>query len=180
MFSRSHLLNVYNLIPGDLPTFADDYSSSMEKLIKKAKQSECVLILICHNTKAGQIKGSSLIIHAVDVNIAIEPIKDAEINARKIVFNKNRFGPATDIECNIEYRGYDFQTEVVINDEDVNKSSKSKKKQEQKDAIVSINDKITLPKVCKLLNIDSTRAGFLLRELLNEGWQRCQFNLEGY
>ena len=37
MFSRSHLLNVYNLIPGDLPTFADDYSSSMEKLIKKAK-----------------------------------------------------------------------------------------------------------------------------------------------
>ena len=37
MFSRSHLLNVYNLIPGDLPTFADDYSSSMGKLIKKAK-----------------------------------------------------------------------------------------------------------------------------------------------
>ena len=37
MFSRSHLLNVYKLIPGDLPTFADDYSTTMEKLIKKAK-----------------------------------------------------------------------------------------------------------------------------------------------
>ena len=73
----------------------------IEKLIKKAKQSECVLILICHNTKAGQIKGSSLIIHAVDVNIAIEPIKDAEINARKIVFNKNRFGPANELECSM-------------------------------------------------------------------------------
>ena len=37
MFSRSHLLNVYKLIPGDLPTFTDNYSSVMEKLIRKAK-----------------------------------------------------------------------------------------------------------------------------------------------
>ena len=141
----------------------------IERLVVRAKETECAVILICHNTKAGGIKGSSLVIHAVDVNMSINPMKEAEANARCITFDKNRFGPATDIECYIEYSGYDFQTEVVINDEDVNKSSKSKKKQEQKDAIVSINDKITLPKVCKLLNIDSTRAGFLLRELLNEG-----------
>jgi hypothetical protein len=50
MFSRSHLLNVYNLIPGDLPTFADDYSSSMEKLIKKAKS-------VYHALKKGTWKG---------------------------------------------------------------------------------------------------------------------------
>jgi len=37
MFSRSHMLNVYKLVPGDLPTFTDNYSSVMEKLIKKAK-----------------------------------------------------------------------------------------------------------------------------------------------
>ena len=50
MFSRSHLLNVYNLIPGDLPTFADDYSSSMGKLIKKAKS-------VYHALKKGTWKG---------------------------------------------------------------------------------------------------------------------------
>jgi hypothetical protein len=50
MFSRSHLLNVYKLIPGDLPTFADDYSSSMEKLIKKAKS-------VYHALKKGTWKG---------------------------------------------------------------------------------------------------------------------------
>lgn len=37
LLSKSHLLNVYKLVPGDLPTFADDYTYSMAKLVKKAK-----------------------------------------------------------------------------------------------------------------------------------------------
>ena len=139
----------------------------IEKLVVRAKETECAVILICHNTKAGGIKGSSLIIHAVDVNMSINPIKEAEANARCITFDKNRFGPATDIECYIEYSGYDFQTEVEV-DEQATPSSKSKKKQGQKEAILKLKD-ITLPIVCKVLSIDSTRAGFLLRELQNEG-----------
>jgi DNA repair protein RadA/Sms len=139
----------------------------IEKLVVRAKETECAVILICHNTKAGGIKGSSLIIHAVDVNMSINPIKEAEANARCITFDKNRFGPATDIECYIEYSGYDFQTEVEV-DEQATPSSKSKKKQDQKEAILKLKD-ITLPIVCKVLSIDSTRAGFLLRELQNEG-----------
>jgi len=139
----------------------------IEKLVVRAKETECAVILICHNTKAGGIKGSSLIIHAVDVNMSINPIKEAEANARCITFDKNRFGPATDIECYIEYSGYDFQTEVVV-DEEAAPGSKSKKKQDQREAILKLKD-ITLPNVCKTLSIDSTRAGFLLRELQNEG-----------
>jgi DNA repair protein RadA/Sms len=139
----------------------------IEKLVVRAKETECAVILICHNTKAGGIKGSSLIIHAVDVNMSINPIKEAEANARCITFDKNRFGPATDIECYIEYSGYDFQTEVEV-DEQATPSSKSKKKQDQKESILKLKD-ITLPIVCKVLSIDSTRAGFLLRELQNEG-----------
>lgn len=139
----------------------------IEKLVVRAKETECAVILICHNTKAGGIKGSSLIIHAVDVNMSINPIKEAEANARCITFDKNRFGPATDIECYIEYSGYDFQTEVEV-DEEATPSSKSKKKQDQREAILKLKD-ITLPNVCKALSIDSTRAGFLLRELQNEG-----------
>lgn len=141
----------------------------IEKLVVRAKETECSVILICHNTKAGGIKGSSLIIHAVDVNISINLIKDAEMNARCVRFDKNRFGPATDIECFIEYSGYDFETKVVIDSKDNDdKPSKADRKKEQREAILKL-DNITLPEVCQKLSIDSTRAGFLIRELQNEG-----------
>jgi len=140
----------------------------IEKLVVRAKETECAVILICHNTKAGGIKGSSLIIHAVDVNISIHQIKDADTNARCIRFDKNRFGPATDIECFIEYAGYDFDKEVIFDSTDkTDKPSKSDKKKDQRDQILKL-DNITLPDVSKKLGIDSTRAAFLLRELCNE------------
>jgi len=140
----------------------------IEKLVVRAKETECAIILICHNTKAGGIKGSSLIIHAVDVNISIHHIKDAEMNARCVRFDKNRFGPATDIECFIEYSGYDFDKEVIVDSNSkADKPSKSEKKKEQRDQILKL-DKITLPEVSQKLGIDSTRASFLLRELCNE------------
>ena len=139
----------------------------IEKLVVRAKETECAVILICHNTKAGGIKGSSLIIHAVDVNISINMIKDAEMNARSIRFEKNRFGPANDIECFIEYSGYDIETEVIVDGDGDNKPSKSDKKKEQRDAILKL-ESVTVQEVCKKLSIDSTRAGFLLRELVME------------
>jgi len=139
----------------------------IEKLVVRAKETECAVILICHNTKAGGIKGSSLIIHAVDVNVSIHQIKDADINARCIRFDKNRFGPATDIECFIEYSGYDFDKEVVVSDSVDDKPTKADKKKDQRDQILKLKN-ITLPEVSKTLSIDSTRAAFLLRELCNE------------
>jgi predicted ATP-dependent serine protease len=141
----------------------------IEKLIKRAKETECVLILICHNTKAGQIKGSSLILHAVDVNMSIEPVKEAEINARRIVFNKNRFGPASDLECFIQQNGYDFESEVsLLSEGKSHKPSKKKLKNEQRQQILSM-ECIEVKSVCKALQIDATRANFLLRELQQEG-----------
>ncbi|NBW57253.1 hypothetical protein EBR43_05620 [bacterium] len=139
----------------------------IEKLVVRAKETECAVILICHNTKAGGIKGSSLIIHAVDVNISIHQIKDADINARCIRFDKNRFGPAVDIEGFIEYSGYDFDKEVVVDTDADNKPSKADKKKEQRDIILKM-ETVTVQEVCKKLSIDSTRAGFLLRELVME------------
>ena len=141
----------------------------IERLVKHAKETECAIILICHNTKAGQIKGSSLILHAVDVNMGIEQIKDAEVNARRIVLHKNRFGPAADVECYIQYSGYDFESAVTTDEDAAAPTSKSKKKQEQRDAIMLMDGKITIPAVCKAMKIDSSRAGFLLRELQLEG-----------
>jgi predicted ATP-dependent serine protease len=100
--------------------------------------------------------------------VSIHHIKDAEMNARCIRFDKNRFGPATDIECFIEYSGYDFDKEVIVDsDSKKDKPSKSDKKKEQRDLILKL-DKITLPEVSQKIGIDSTRASFLLRELCNE------------
>jgi predicted ATP-dependent serine protease len=147
----------------------------IEKLVVRAKETECAVILIWHNTKAGGIKGSSLIIHAVDVNISIHQIKDADINARCIRFDKNRFGPAVDIEGFIEYSGYDFDKEVIVDSEGKgDKPSKADKKKEQRESILKLN-KITVSDVCKSLSIDSTRAGFLLRELVME----CKLTKQG-
>jgi len=141
----------------------------IEKLIVRAKETECAVILICHNTKAGGIKGSSLIIHAVDVNASISFVKDADLNARCIRFEKNRFGPASEVECYIEYAGYDFEREVeTYEDYEEKGTSKSDRKKQEREKILKL-EAITLPEVCKHLSIDSTRAGFLLRELQNEG-----------
>jgi predicted ATP-dependent serine protease len=141
----------------------------IEKLIVRAKETECAVILICHNTKAGGIKGSSLIIHAVDVNASISFVKDADLNARCIRFEKNRFGPASEVECYIEYAGYDFEREVeTYEDYEEKGTSKSDRKKQEREKILKL-ETITLPEVCKHLSIDSTRAGFLLRELQNEG-----------
>lgn len=146
----------------------------IEKLVVKAKETECAVILICHNTKAGGIKGSSLIIHAVDVNVSIGLIKDAEMTARRISFDKNRFGPATDIECFIQYSGYDFESEVITDSEDVikdrvSKADRKKKQREQLLELIKSGTPVTIQEVCKKLSIDATRAGFLLRELSAEG-----------
>ena len=135
----------------------------IEKLVKHAKETECAIFLICHNTKTGIIKGSSLILHAVDVTMSIEPIKDAEANARRIVTTKNRFGPAIDIECFIEYAGYNFTTVVHDDDESAPRSTKTDIKKQ----ILQMND-INIQTVIKKFNIDATKAGWLLRELVLE------------
>jgi len=143
----------------------------IEKLVVRAKETECAVILICHNTKSGVIKGSSLIIHAVDVNISIAGIKDAEANARVIRFDKNRFGPAIDLECFIEYSGYDFESEVEHSDDEKDKPTKSDRKNDQRKKLLDlIKDKtVNIAEVCKSLAVDATRASFLLRELTTEG-----------
>ena len=136
----------------------------IEKLVKRAKETECTVFIICHNTKTGQIKGSSLILHAVDVTMSIEPVKDAEANARRIVLSKNRFGPAIDIECYIEYSGYNFSTVVHDSDDEDNKPTKANIKK----AILAL-DEINLTSVIGKFNLDASKASFLLRELVLEG-----------
>ena len=90
MFSRSHMLNVYKLIPGDLPTFTDNYSSVMEKLIKKAKS-------VYHALKKGTWKG-----HTYELFTPYDMANAFVIYQEKFEYNKTDkvLHPNFEITCN--------------------------------------------------------------------------------
>lgn len=141
-----------------------DDEKMIETLIKKAKETECVLILICHLTKGGEMRGTNLLTYAVDVNMFIDSIKDSPAGTRHVYFSKNRFGPGAEFDIILEKSGFDFGaiqlagTEVKVN-----------KKEEERKKILSITGKLTVQSVCKAAGVDATRAGYLLRELTAEG-----------
>jgi len=97
MFSRSHLLNVYKLIPGDLPTFTDNYSSVMEKLIKKAKS-------VYNALKKGTWKG-----HTYELFVPHDMAKAFVIHQDSFEYNKTDkvLHPNFTVGCNFGYEHVD-------------------------------------------------------------------------
>lgn len=141
----------------------DSDKKVLETFIKHAKKTECVLILICHLTKGGDMRGTNLLTYAADVNMNIYRDKHDPDDVRRISFTKNRFGPGADMTCILTPQGFDF-AQVVEGEENPRKS----KKESERNRILEMS-KITIPLVCKQLNVDATRAGYLLRELTKEG-----------
>jgi len=148
----------------------------IETLINHAKETECVVLVICHLTKGGVIKGTNLLTYAVDVNIFVE-ISDEDPGLRRIYFTKNRFGPGIDYTCAFTSRGYDF-TAVKATENASSKSKKADRKEEARKQILSMEGKISVADVCTALNVDASRAGWLLRELTTEG-KLTKNNLRG-
>jgi hypothetical protein len=93
MFSRSHLLNVYGLTPGDVPTFSDDYTSSMSKLIKKAKA-------VFNALKKGTWKGHTYELqpaHNINKSFIVHQSRDNYNKTDKVIH------PNFSVGCNIGY-----------------------------------------------------------------------------
>ena len=97
MFSRSHLLNVYQLVPGDLPTFADDYTSTMAKLVKKAKS-------VYNALRKGTWRG-----HTYELFAPHDWTKAFVIHQNKYDYNKTNkvLQPNFDITCNFGWEVVD-------------------------------------------------------------------------
>lgn len=140
---------------------------AIEAIINKAKETECVVIIICHLTKGGVMKGNNLLTYAVDVNIFVE-ISDEDPGLRRIYFAKNRFGPGIDYTCAFTSRGYDF-TAVTATTAPTNKSKKTERKEKDRASVLAMKGKFSISDVCEELEVDATRAGFILRELTSEG-----------
>ena len=139
---------------------------AIEALINKAKETECVVIIICHLTKGGVIKGNNLLTYAVDVNIFVEMGEMPDL--RRIYFTKNRFGPGIDYTCSFTSTGYNF-TAVQPGTDEPTKGKKAERKDKAREEILKLDGQFSVADICNLLSVDATRAGYLLRELTLEG-----------
>ena len=96
---------------------------AVSTLCNKAKDSECVLIFIMHLTKSGQLKGSTLVPHSVDVNMMIShDLENDDDTTRIISVTKNRFGQSIDVQAILGHKGFHIGEKVTTG-----KKAKSKK-----------------------------------------------------
>jgi hypothetical protein len=140
---------------------------AVQTLVKAAKDNECVLGMIMHLTKSGELKGSTIVPHTVDMNIKVGPMPDTDDEMARIVYidGKNRFGPLGDFEATLGYSGYDFNSTVKKTEkEDKAVVPKVNRKQQELSELVR-HDELSIRKACELLSVAPLRAQHLLREL---------------
>ena len=110
---------------------------AVQTLTKVAKETECTVVFIMHLTKSGDLKGGTIVPHTVDANVKIDRVADVDDEgARVIYFEKNRFGPLNELECIIGRTGYDFDAQVVREEEETKAPSKKDRKKADYDKIV--------------------------------------------
>jgi predicted ATP-dependent serine protease len=136
---------------------------AVEKLVSTAKSTDTILGIILHATKMGTEKGGTIVMHSVDMNMGIDKIKGAVESSRKITITKNRFGRNNELDCYLNETGYDFNTPVTILED--NKEPKRERKEVTWQRILDMKVPITLANVTKLLDNNSTKAYFVLREM---------------
>ena len=143
---------------------------AVSKLTKAAKDKECTVFFIMHLTKDGKLKGGTIVPHTVDVNMNISIEGDIDADARKIFFTKNRFGALNELTLFIGKNGYDFSAPVKIEESENKAPGKKKtKKAKELDEISKMDGVIDADIVARKLDIDVTRAQYLLRELVVNG-----------
>lgn len=140
---------------------------AIDSIIRAAKKNKCTVILITHNTKNGQSKGTSLVQHDVDATLYIE--KDEEDSTmRRVFFDKNRFGSPNEVFLSMTANGLILQMIEKSSDEDAPKKSKeSKTSRQYKEiaAFLTANKGGTAAEVAKSINVDYTKAQMLLRDM---------------
>jgi hypothetical protein len=118
-----------------------------------------------HLTKAGVLKGGTLIPHTVDVNMEIVPDDDAgDDQARVISFKKNRFGSCGDYSAYMTSTGFAFNGKVDVTEK---ASPKEKRMEANIDKVLSMKEPpyITKKRVMNELDLTSSQAYVLLKEM---------------
>lgn len=142
---------------------------ALDGIIQAAKQSKCCVILITHNTKSGQSKGSSLVQHDVDATLYIEKNEDSP-DLRRVWFEKNRFGAPGEIYIEMTASGFVFELMDAPDSQEqepVIKESKTSQLYKSIEQFVADKFETSAADVARSLNIDYSKTQVLLRELCN-------------
>ena len=141
---------------------------ALMKIVKAAQENECCVCFIMHLTKAGKLKGTTLVPHTVDANLNIMIDAEVDDQARRIWFSKNRFGPTNELTLMMTHSGYDMYSKVVA------KENKYVSKKNQKEAIKSdlrnaLDGVVKVDQIIQKYNVSIVYANSALRELVAEG-----------
>jgi predicted ATP-dependent serine protease len=141
---------------------------AVNKLVQAAKTHECTIFFIMHLTKAGVLKGGTLIPHTVDVNMMIEvDLETGDERSRVISFHKNRFGPCNSYSTILTETGFIMQGRYVVMDGTINKKMRMK---QNSDKVLAMTEPpfITKKRVMNELSLTSAQAYVLLKEMCDK------------
>jgi predicted ATP-dependent serine protease len=140
---------------------------AISTLCNKAKETECVLFFIMHLTKSGQLKGSTLVPHSVDVNMMIShDLENDDDTTRIISVSKNRFGQCIDVQAILGHKGFHIGEKVTTG-----KKAKSKKdrKADLKKQILELDPPmITEQRVMSTFSLTKGQTYVALKQLVDD------------
>ena len=137
---------------------------AVSELVAAGKENECVIVFVMHLTKGtGELKGSSLVPHAVDVNFRIDRDKDSEDTTARIVsVYKNRFGATGEYHASMTPTGISISERREVEAP----KSKANRRKELHDAILAMDPpNIAKSSIMKKFGLTSSQAYLVLREL---------------
>ncbi len=140
---------------------------AIQSLVKAGQRNECCICFVMHLTKAGKLKGTTLVPHTVDANLNIAPNPDVDDTARSIWFSKNRFGPTNAIDLFMTATGFDMNSKIITNNEK-KFAGKANKKDKIKAELIKEGGFISVEDIVKKYNVSEVYANTALRELTNE------------
>jgi len=141
---------------------------AVQQLVKAGQKNECCVCFVMHLTKAGKLKGSTVVPHTVDANLNIAPNPDVDDEARTIWFSKNRFGPTNSVDLFMTARGFDMSAKIIVDNEKKH-VGKANKKEHIKTEIIKTGKSVTVKELVEKYNVSDVYVNTALRELTTEG-----------
>jgi predicted ATP-dependent serine protease len=143
---------------------------ALKNIIAAAKRNKCCVILITHNTKTGQSKGTSQVQHDVDATLYIEKVKDAP-TLRRVWFDKNRFGAPAEIYLEMTPSGLilELRENIAAEEEQAPKLSRAQQLYQSAQVCIESTQGCTAADVARSIGVDLWRTNNILRELRQLG-----------
>jgi predicted ATP-dependent serine protease len=142
-------------------------SYAVTSIVRAAKENECAVFFVMHLTKAGVLKGGTLIPHTVDVNMEITIDEDNGADMRTISFYKNRFGRCGDYSATLTDTGFIFNG---VREDTPEVSSKEVRMKNNIQKVLKMSEPpfINKKRVMKELTLTSSQAYILLKEMSDQ------------